>query len=159
MKYNKIISSLFFIVILFSCSKKPAVEYTSTVKMSGDWWIESFKDGALEYDFGRVYTFNTSDPNSGQIWFDDLKHTWWFKGKMDVDYPNLSFKPKTGIPNLYATGETIDIIEGKVIPGQGHSKTGVVVDSIYLKAKFSDDPGHTWEFKGHQRTGFFEDEY
>ena len=127
--------------------------------MSGDWFVESFRDGAHEYDFGRIYTYNTSDPNSGQIWLDDLKHTWWFKGKFDVDYSTLSFKPKAGIPNLYATGETIEVIEGKVIPKGGHSKTGVVVDSIYLKAKFTDDPGHTWEFKGHQRTGFFEDEY
>jgi hypothetical protein len=78
---------------------------------------------------------------------------------MILSIPGGSFKPKTGIENLYATGETIEVIEGKVIPNGGHSKTGVVVDSIYLKAKFTDDPGHTWEFKGHGRTGFFEDEY
>ena len=159
----KILSKLLYltglITIFAGCSKKPDIENTATVKMAGDWWVESFVNGVHDIDFERVYTFNTSDPNSSQIWFDDLKHTWWFKGKMDIDYSTLSFKPKTGIPNLYATGETIDIIEGKVIPGGGHSKTGVVVDSIYLKAKFSDDPGHTWEFKGHQRTGFFEDEY
>jgi hypothetical protein len=146
-------------VVLAACSKKPDIENTSTVKMSGDWYVESFKDGAHEYDFGRIFTYNTTDPNSGQIWVDDLHNTWWFKGKFDVDYSTLSFKPKTGIPNLHATGETIDVIEGKVIPMAGHSKTGVLVDSIYLKAKFSDDPGHTWEFKGHQRTGFFEDDY
>lgn len=146
-------------VVLTACSKTPEVQNTSTVKMSGDWWIESYRDGSLEYDFGRVYTYNTSDPGSGQIWLDDLKHTWWFKGKFDVDYQTLTFKPKAEIPNLYAVGETIEVIEGKVIPKGGHSKTGVAVDSIYLKAKFTDDPGHTWEFKGHQRTGFFEDEY
>lgn len=156
----KALIKIFCIAVLISaCSKKPDVEYTSTVKMAGEWWVEPFVNGAQDDDFQKVYTYNTSDPNSNQIWFDDLKHTWWFKGKMDVDYSTLTFKPKTGISNLYASGETIDIIEGKIISGGGHSKTGVVVDSIYLKAKFSDDPGHTWEFKGHQRTGFFEDEY
>ena len=157
----KIVTAILISTVFFaSCSKKPDIEYTSTVKMSGDWYVESFKDGAHEYDFERVFTYNTSDPNSGQIWFDDLKHTWWFKGKFDVDYSTLSFKPKTSIPNLHATGETIEIIEGKVIPMGGHSKTGVVVDSIYLKAKFSDDIDNSiWEFKGHQRTGFFEDDY
>lgn len=148
-----------FSVAIISCSKKPDVENTATVKMAGDWWVESFRDGAHEYDFGRIYTYNTSDPNSGQLWLDDLKHTWWFKAKFDIEYGTLSFKPKAAIDNLYAPGETIEVMEGKVIPRGGHSKTGVAVDSFYLKAKFSDDPGHTWEFKGHQRTGFFEDEY
>jgi hypothetical protein len=158
--FNLFILTISFGTLISSCSKKPDIENTSTVKMSGDWFVESFKDGAHEYDFARIMTYNTSDPNSNQIWVDDLEHTWWFKGKFDIDYSTLSFKPKAGIPNLYAApGETIEVIEGKVIPNGGHSKTGVVVDSIYLKAKFTDDPGHTWEFKGHQRTGFFEDEY
>jgi hypothetical protein len=156
---NKLLFLIVLTGFLSSCSKKPDIDYTSTYKMSNEFFVESFKDGTLEYDFAKIMTYNTTDPNSGQIWLDDFKHTWWFKGKFDVDYSTLSFKPKTGIENLYATGETIEVIEGKVIPNGGHSKTGVVVDSIYLKAKFTDDPGHTWEFKGHGRTGFFEDEY
>jgi hypothetical protein len=156
---NKLLFLLAIVLFVSACTKKPDVDYTSTYKMSNEFFVESFVNGAHELDFEKVMTYNTSDPNSGQIWFDDFKHTWWFKGKFDVDYSSLSFKPKTGIPNLYATGETIDIIEGKIIPNGGHSKTGVVVDSFYLKAKFSDDPGNTWEFKGHGRTGFFEDEY
>ena len=55
--------------------------------------------------------------------------------------------------------ETVKFYEGKVITGGGMSKSGVVVDSIYLKVEFSDDPGVIYEIKGHQRTGFFEDEY
>src|SRR5215213_9289844 len=112
MRYNRIILLVSFTCIFFSCSKTPDVEYTSTFQMAGDWYVESFVNGAHEADFAEVYTFNTSDPNSSQLWFDDLKHTWWFKGKFDIDYASLSFKPKAGIPNLYATGETIDIIEG-----------------------------------------------
>jgi hypothetical protein len=158
MKFYKI-SAIAIWFVIASCSKKPDVENTSTVNMAGDWWVETFEDGAHWDDFQNIYTYNTSDPNSSQLWVDDQKHIWPFKGKFDVDYSNLSFKAKTGIPNLSLTGKTIDVIEGKIIPKGGHSKTGVAVDSIYIKLKFSDEPGHTYELKGHQRTGFFEDEY
>jgi len=156
---NKFLYLGAIIICFTACSKKPDVEYTSTYKMAGDWWVETFEDGAPWDDFQRIYTYNTSDPSSNQLWVDDQKHIWPFKGKFDVDYSSLSFKAKTGIPNLSETGKTIDVIEGKIIPKGGHSKTGVVVDSIYLKLKFSDGGGSTYELKGHQRTGFFEDEY
>lgn len=146
-------------VIAVACTKKPDIGNTSTVKMAGEFWVETYADGAIVADFAKVMTYNTSDPNSGQVWFDDIKHIWPVKAKLDVDYSTLSFKAKTGIPNTYLTGKTLDVVEGKIIPNGGHSKTGVVVDSFYLKAKFSDDPGPVYEFKGHGRTGFFEDEY
>ena len=50
-------------------------------------------------------------------------------------------------------------MEGKIIADGGVSKTGVVVDSIYIKATFSDDPGTEYEITGHRRTGFVEDDY
>lgn len=158
MKFYKI-SAIAILFVIASCSKKPDVENTSTVNMAGDWWVETFEDGAHALDFAGILTYNTSDPNSSQIWVDDRLHIWPFKGKFDVDYSTLSFKAKTGISNLSDPGRTIDVIEGKIIPKGGHSKTGVVVDSIYLKLKFSDAPTHTYELKGHHRTGFFEDEY
>jgi hypothetical protein len=153
------ILTISFSVLVSSCSKEPDVENTSTVNMSGDWWVETFEDGSHFDDFQRVFTHNTSDNSTTQLWVDDLGHIWPFKGKFDIDYATLSFKPKTGIANLSEPGKTIDVIEGKIIPKGGHSKTGVVVDSIYLKLKFSDGGGSTYELKGHQRTGFFEDEY
>jgi hypothetical protein len=53
----------------------------------------------------------------------------------------------------------MDVLEGKIIADAGHSKTGVVTDSIYIKAVFSDDPGTEYEMAGHRRTGFVEDDY
>ncbi|MGN6400655.1 MAG: lipid-binding protein [Flavisolibacter sp.] len=142
-----------------ACSKKPDIEYTSTYKMSNEWFVQTFEDGDLALDFAKIITYNTSDPASGKIWVDDQENIWPFKAKVDVDYPTLAFKPVASSENLYETGETISVIEGKVVPGGGHSKTGVVVDSIYLKVTFSEKPGKTYEFKGHSRTGFLEDEY
>jgi len=147
------------IALFNSCSKKPDIEYTSTYKMSNEWFVETFENGALWQDFTKILTYNTSDPASNKIWVDDHQDIWPFKAKVDVDYSTLSFKPVAAADNSYETGETVNVIEGKIIANGGHSKTGVVVDSIYLKVKFSDDPGSTYEFKGHGRTGFLEDEY
>jgi hypothetical protein len=157
---NKLLFLLAIVLFISACTKKPDIDYTSTYKMSNEFFVQTFVAGGTTpvLGFEKIMTYNTSDPNSGQVWMDDLGHIWPMKGKLDVDYGSLTFKAKTGIPNGRATGETMDVIEGKIIPNGGHSKTGVVVDSIYLKMKFSDDPG-TYEFRGHGRTGFFEDEY
>jgi hypothetical protein len=81
---------------------------------------------------------------------------------MDVDYANLLFKAMNQTEDFAATVSPsyMKIIEGKILPKQGKSKAGNSVDSIYLKVEFTtDDPGEIYEIRGHQRTGFFEDEY
>ena len=159
MKFIKSISALLIAtVIIASCSKKPDVEYTSTVNMSGEWFTRYYFDGAPITPFHKISTYNTSDPNSGQVWVDDLGQ-WAFKSKFDVDYSALLFKAMAAAPNLEIDNESVKVIEGKVLKGLGISKQGNTVDSIYLKLEFSDDPGSVYEIKGHQRTGFFEDEY
>ena len=61
--------------------------------------------------------------------------------------------------NTYLSGESVKVVEGRVIPDGGHSRSGVLVDSLYIKLEFSDNPGVSYELKGHARTGFFEDEF
>ena len=156
---TKIFSIVAASLLLFgSCSKKPDVEYTSTYKMSGEWFVEYYFDGNAVTDYSKILTYNTADPAANQEWVVDTT-VGGFKAKFDVDYSTLSFKPMDSAPNLYNTGNTIKVYEGKVLPGAGHSKSGNTVDSIYLKVEFSDDPGSVYEIKGHARTGFFEDEY
>lgn len=145
-------------IVLSSCSKKPDVEYTATYKMAGEWFVEYYLNGSAVTDYSKILTYNTADVSASQIWVVDTL-TGGFKAKLDVDYPALSFKAMDKAPNLYHPGNTIKVYEGKVVPGAGHSKSGSLVDSIYLKLEFSDDPGSVYEIKGHQRTGFFEDEY
>ena len=159
-KYNflKIIIVFAAISLIAGCKEKPDIGYTSTYKMSGDWYIELRVDGTPVDAFTKVSTYNTSDPNSGQIWFDDLEY-WPFKGKLDVDYATLTFKPVAAVADEYDDHITARIVEGKILPNASHSKTGSVVDSIFLKVEFSDDPGTEYEFSGHKRTGFFEDDY
>jgi hypothetical protein len=160
--------SIITLVILSSCTKKPDVEYTPTYKMSGEWFIRYFTGTTPATGYHKIISYNTADPSGGQIWVDALNFQAFptkpfkgnFKGKFDVDYPSMVFKAATGIPNLASTtGKTIKVLEGKVLPGAGKSKTGVTVDSIYLKLEFSDEPGTVYDVAGHQRTGFQEDEY
>jgi len=153
-----VLVSLTIVLIASSCSKKPDVEYTNTYKMSGEWFIRFYTGGAAVSNYHKIISYNTSDPNSGQIWVDDLDFQ-PFKAKFDVDYPTLSFKPISGIANLANTGKTIKVLEGKVLPGAGRSKTGVTVDSIFMKLEFSEEAGTIYDVAGHQRTGFQEDEY
>ena len=156
--YHTLIAFIWVGMLLSSCSKKPDVEYTSTYKMAGEWFVEYYQDGSAISDHTKIITYNTADPAAAQIWVDDPDF-WPFKSKMDIDYSNFSFKAMASTPNAYDAGKTLKVYEGKVLPGAGISKSGNAVDSIYLKVEFSDDPGTVYEIKGHQRTGFFEDEY
>jgi hypothetical protein len=156
--YKKVLYSLAFTFVLISCTKKPDVEYTSTVRMSGEWFTRYYESGAPLTSPHKILTYNTSDPSATQIWVEDAV-VWPFKAKLDVDYSTLTFKPMAEATNLELAGEKVKVFEGKVIPGGGITKSGNAVDSIYLKVSFTDDPGTTYEIRGHQRTGFFEDEY
>ncbi|HEY0680011.1 MAG TPA: lipid-binding protein [Chitinophagaceae bacterium] len=158
-QFHKI--GLLFIGAAFAfsaCSEKPDIEHTPTEKMAGEWYTQYFSGGAALTDHHVILTYNTSNPNSNQIWVDDHE-IWTFKAKFDVDANSLSFKPMNSTDNVAHTGVTLKVYEGKIIPKAGKSKSGNIVDSIYLKVEFSDDPGTVYEIKGHQRTGFFEDEY
>lgn len=145
-------------LLFTACSKNPDVEHTTTERMAGEWFVELFEDGHAVSDFHKVLTYNTANPSSGQVWFDD-PDIWEFKAKLDVDIQNLSFKAMNAAADVVHAGVTMKVYEGKIMPKAGHSKSGNAVDSIYLKVEFSDDPGTIYEYKGHQRSGFFEDEY
>lgn len=147
--------------LLFSaCTKDPEVGRTATEEMSGEWFVEYYDAaGHALTDHTTISTYNTSDPASNQVWVDD-PDIWPFKAKFDVDAQALTFKAMSGAVDIAnGNGLKIKVLEGKVLPKAGKSKSGNNVDSIYLKVEFSDDPGTVYQIKGHQRTGFFEDEY
>lgn len=155
--YKILIPVLIVAFTMSACSKKSDVRYTATYKMAGEWFIKFYESGKAVTNYHKIISYNTADPSTNQIWVDDLNFQ-PFKAKFDVDYSNLAFKVATGVANAANAGKTIKVLEGKVLPAAGHSKTGVVVDSIYMKLEFSEEPGTIYEIKGHQRTGFFEDE-
>jgi hypothetical protein len=154
---KKIIPIVALVVFIISCNKKPEIEYTSTYKMAGEWWAQYFHNGAALTDHHKIATYNTSDPNSGKLWVED-DEIWPFKAKASIDYPNFAFSASTG-DNELISSENVKFYEGKIITGGARSKSGVIVDSIFLRVEFSDDPGTIYEIRGHGRTGFLEDEY
>lgn len=157
-KYSLVVLMNAFVII--ACTKDPKIENTSTVEMAGEWWVKYYI-GGVEYPglgYLKFISFNTSDPNSGQVWVDDGQ-VWPLKAKLDVDYGNLTFKSMAAAPNvaITSTDESVKVLEGKILKGVGRSLSGNVVDSIYLRVEFSDAAGTEFEIKGHYDTGFFAD--
>lgn len=147
------------LVTLSACSKKPDIGGTQAENMTNEWWAElKHLNGTNYYGpgaFGHIATYNTA-ANTNEIWVDDQGELWDFKVKAQADLGNLSFAATNAENQNYNI--TVTITEGKIIPNAGHSKTGNVTDSIYMKVKFSDDP-ETFIIAGHARTRFAEDDY
>jgi hypothetical protein len=61
--------------------------------------------------------------------------------------------------NWNNTADSVIVKEGKIIKSGGTSRSGRTVDSIYLKYAFKSAPATDYILKGHERTGFTEDEY
>jgi hypothetical protein len=166
MRNNKIVFLLIAVVFASSCTKKPDVEYTAPYKFAGEWWVTLMVNGQDVYKLGHVAfaTFNTS-ANTNEIWVDDLKHGYGFKVKATTDPTTMGFTATNAANQYYnsatpaAFPKTVILNNGKVLEGAGKTRSGNVADSIYMEAEFVDDPGTKYIISGHQRTGFFEDEY
>jgi hypothetical protein len=163
---NKIsILSLSAVVILSSCSKKPDVEYTAPYKFAGEWFVTVMVNGQdVNHGYSKISTYNTA-ANANEIWVDDLKHVYGFKVKATTDPANMGFAAINSANQYYNSAtplsfpKTVILNSGKVLAGVGKTKSGNPADSIYVEAEFSDDPGTKYVISGHQRTGFFEDDY
>lgn len=139
---------------------------TETPNASNGWWVNYYIDGNPLFGHPVFFsTYNTSQ-SKDSMWVDDLHNFWTFKGKVKLDYSNLTFN--SGLSQNVYYDDTARISNGKILPRAGHSKTGVATDSIYLEIQFSDetDPGGnptpyatTFVMSGTARTGFVEDDY
>lgn len=185
MKLNKYI--ILGIVALFatSCQKEYETELLPGSDLAGEWYVETGIDGVVFASLGHqlISTYNTAAAD-GSIWLDDQGHIWPMRGKINLapgatsftgTFDNLeapiysydtldiirdeAIDPIDSVDQIFEGYYSINVKEGKIIPDAGHSKTGVVVDSIYIKAEFGDDPGTDYEIAGHRRTGFLEDDY
>ena len=147
------------IMVLSGCKKDlPDPGGTASQKLANEWWTRLTLNGADVYGIGHfaLLTYNTA-ANSNEIWIDDYGHSWDFKIKAQANYTDLTFTAAQATDINHNI--KVDVSEGKVLLGVGISKTGNVTDSIYMKIKFSDDPGKEYVISGHGRTKFAEDEY
>ena len=132
---------------------------TKTPKTSNGWWVTYSVDGAQIYGPVFFSTYNTAS-SADSMWIDDLKNFWQFKGKVALNYSSLTFSNDLS-ENAYYSSDA-KIANGKILLKAGHSKTGVITDSIYLEIQFSDDAtpyGTTYVVQGTARTGFIDDDY
>jgi len=179
MKLNKITLILTFGLALAACQEEYETELIPGSSLSGEWYTQTFVDGSVVLGHEKISTYNTAAADGSEIWVDDLEHIWPVKAKIPASPGSNSFagmgdnimapiysydtadiaEPYDSITETFEGYHTMDVLEGKIIADAGHSKTGVVTDSIYIKAVFSDDPGTEYEMAGHRRTGFVEDDY
>lgn len=161
LKKSITILTLGLLLVTFNSCKKelPNIGGTSAQKMANEWWASIYIGNTnLAPSLYKIITSNTAD-NKNEIWVDDQHNLWDFKVKAQADFGALTFSA-TKAPNFVPGYPiTVTITNGKVLPGLGHSKTGNIVDSIYMEVEFSDDPGTKYLIKGHSRTMLIEDEY
>jgi len=151
---------LLLVVVIASCKRTlPNYGSTAVVKMANNWWVTAYATnyGYLTSTPAFFTTYNGSSNAADSLWLDDLKNGYGFKTEVVANYTNLTFS-STKSPNL-DQGDSVTVFNGKVLPKAGHSKTGVVTDSLYFQALFSDDPGDTLTISGTARTGFILDDY
>jgi hypothetical protein len=144
---------------------------TNVQNMAGRWVVsvsQVDEKGEVVYQpdelFGIVdvdlFTFNTADNSSSEMWIDDRGKFWAFKFKMPVDYVAGTFSA-TAVPydaanqeiaDAIAAGntpkdkdgndlvaETATISDGKIMYGAGHNIHGMPTDSIAFYITFTDD--------------------
>jgi hypothetical protein len=169
-------------VFIISCNKdKYEAPKAKTVAMAGRWWVELYSDddqnGVIDVtdnlyftysDFGQygIITSNTGANGTDSMIVTDshLASTdrWPFKFKAPIDLGSLKFNPSTNLnieSGYIGSGETVKIIEGKILKGAAHNKSGAIADSIFLEFEFSDDAGTYYIYSGHRDSGQPEDQY
>jgi len=147
------------VILVTSCQKKPDVGGTATEKMANEWWVQLYDDSGPVTDFGHIATYNSASNTSNELWLDDQAEIWDFKVKVNADPANLTFSAKDAVSVVENYNIKVNITDGKIFANGGHSKNGVVTDSIYMKVEFEDDPGTIYSIRGHARTRFAEDDY
>ncbi len=154
---KKIIFASIIVAFVFSsCSKNlPDVGGTSAQRVANEWWCRLFVGNTdVGGGFHKVSTYNTS-ADADSIWVDDPS-LYQFKVKAKANYSALTFVTSQANNEYYTV--KVDL-NGKVLLNAGHSKSGKLTDSIYMEAKFTDDPGTTYILRGTARTKYSEDDY
>lgn len=174
---KKIFFSIFVtisIILLFSSCKKEEIGGTATEAMAGEWYVRLDAvdaQGKVVYTgedlFGLGYfhldTYNTAANSTTEMWIDDNTNFWEFKTKINVDLNTFSFQSIDNAPNTYSD-ITLNIKEGKILPGAAKTPSGMPSDSIMFTVTFSDDKYpqqlgyHAYKIGGYRYTGFAVDD-
>ncbi|MDR1225962.1 MAG: hypothetical protein LBK47_03575 [Prevotellaceae bacterium] len=156
-----------------ACEQKYDNWYSSAYKLSGEWVVKAdyYEASTSTWEAAAPYgivinTYSTAANVPTEIFIDDLSEgtrTFWnLKGKIKANAENATFGSATDtVVNLRYDSKFI-VVDGQVLEGVGHSKTGVKTDSIVFVIRFDDDNpawGTDYRISGHRKTGFTEDAY
>lgn len=169
---NKALFSILGIasIIMLGCSKdEGAVDNPSTVNLAKHWFVRV--QGPVTTSnyslFSTRTTYSTkSDASGGQtetlltdtITLDDhnlLNPTW--RANIRIDAPSRTFG--AGEYKNWHGADNVVVKEGKMFRNGGKSRSGRVVDSIYLIYAFKSAPTVNYTLKGHARSGYVADDY
>lgn len=140
---------------MWACSKDlPDAGGTAAKALANEWWIKVNDTGSVI----KIATYNTS-LNPDSMWVDDLGSldTSTFKCKAKIDVSSLTFSVQNSTNEYLA--KKVTITNGKILKNAGFSKTGNVVDSIYMEVEFSNKPGVKTKIAGSARTRWDVDDY
>ena len=147
---------------MMSCDlgNDPDVGGTATQAVAGEWFTTFNASGETGGDYYLITTSNTAANSTNEFLIFDDANTWDYKVKSPLNLDAKTFGG-TGLVSLVPDYEiTVNITNGKIIPGAATSTGGNVTDSIYFQINFSDDPDNLiYDVAGYRRTGFLEDEH
>ncbi len=117
---------------------------TNIEKMCGYWdvmyyAIDANGENLGEWTDGTIFTYNTADNSTSEMWLDDQNTYWAIKLKVDIDYEARTFSATERDYDLDGTGKTV-ITDGKILEGAGKNIHGNPCDSIAFEISFDDDP-------------------
>jgi hypothetical protein len=170
---------LYFVVlsvIIVSCDQEdPNIQSTNAKALAGEWFVTYSIGGSdVGGGYSTIITSNTAANLATEILISDYVdpnaktgNFWSYKVKAQADPDAKSFTASESVSTALINNEDpypikVNILNGKIIPFGGKSRTGVVVDSIYFEIQFEDDATpfeNTFIVSGHKRTGFTADEY
>ncbi len=158
MKKSIPIATVCLLAVLSACQKTNPAGGTSAKPIANQWWVTVSANGQdLLGTHVALFTYNTTE-NGDSVWVDDQGNIWNFKCKAGADYKALTFTTSNAQNEYYDS--KVDLANGKIFPNGGKSKTGNTTDSIYMEAKFNDDPDQlTYIISGTARTMYSEDDY
>lgn len=140
---------------------------TEVEQMAGQWDVQVDaidENGAVlytdPYGLGTITlnTFNTAANTNTEMWIQESGF-WGVKMKVSVDYAAKTFTApaNTSYNPADSKAGNVELLEGKVLLGQGKNLHGLPCDSICYKVKFDDDDyGFTYRVSGIRHTGFYE---
>ena len=113
------------------------------------------------YEVGIVdlYTYNTSDESTTQIYIDDRDKFWKYKFLINIDYNTRTFSSPSVWYDAKESGHAI-VTDGKILEGAAKNSHGMPNDSISFYISFDDDDDAAkygwkkWHVHGQRHTGF-----